>query len=191
MTTAEIEQGFQEIWALFRETDRKFKETDRKFEATDRQFKELAVSLAQTDRKIDQLAGKWGRFVEGLVAPAIERLFADRGIVVDTISLRVKRRKDGEQMEIDILALDSAWAVLIEVKSTLKVEDIDEHLERLDRFKRFFPEYGDRRVVGAVAGIVIEENADRYAYKKGLYVIGQSGDTVEIVNDRKFEPRVW
>ena len=212
MTTAEVEKGFQEIWDLFRETDKKFKETDRKFQETakrfretdkkfketdrkfqetDKKFNDLAVSLAQTDRKIDQLAGKWGRFVEGMVAPAIERLFRERNIDVDTISLRVKRRKNGEQIEIDVLALNSEWAVLTEVKSTLKVEDVNEHLDCLSKFKSFFPEFIDRRVIGAVAGIVIDENADRYAYKKGLYVIAQSGETVKILNDVKFQPRVW
>lgn len=58
-------------------------------------------------------------------------------------------------------------------------------------FKQFFPEYQDRRVFGAVAGIVIDEGADRYAYQNGLFVIGEKGETVKILNDQKFTPKVW
>ena len=39
------------------------------------------------------------------------------------------------------------------------------------------------------SGIVFDEVADRYANKKGLFVIGQSGETVKILNDKKFTPR--
>jgi hypothetical protein len=42
-----------------------------------------------------------------------------------------------------------------------------------------------------VAGIVIQEDADKYAYKKGLYVLKQKGEIVEIANDDKFVPREW
>jgi len=103
----------------------------------------------------------------------------------------VRRRKNGEEIEIDILAVNSEYTVLIEAKSTLKVEDVEEHIERLEKFKRFFPEYEVRKVVGAVAGIVIEEGADRYAYRKGLFVIAERGESVGILNDEKFKPRVW
>ena len=49
----------------------------------------------------------------------------------------------------------------------------------------------NKKVIGAVAGIVIDESADKYAYRKGLFVIGQTGETVKILNDEKFEPKVW
>ena len=45
---------------------------------------------------------------------------------------------------MDILAINGEYAVLIEAKSTLKIEDVKEHLERLEKFKGFFPEYSQR-----------------------------------------------
>jgi hypothetical protein len=68
---------------------------------------------------------------------------------------------------------------------------VKDHLERLREFKEFFPEYQEKKVLGAVAGIVIEDGADRYAYRQGLFVIGQTGDRVTILNDEKFIPRIW
>jgi len=42
-----------------------------------------------------------------------------------------------------------------------------------------------------VGGIAIDEESDKYAYKKGLFVIVESGENVKILNDKKFKPAVW
>lgn len=213
MTTQEMEKNIQEIWSLFRETDKKFNETDmflkELFKETDRmlkeKFKETDEGLARlektventsktaelTNRAVYDLTGKWSRFVEGMIAPAVERLFKERGIAVDKVFQRVKTHKNGDEMEVDILAINGEYAVLIEVKSTLKIEDINEHIERLEKFKTFFPEYSKRKVIGAVGGIVVEEDSGKYAYRNGLFVIGESGDAAVILNDKKFKPKVW
>lgn len=188
MNAQEIEQGFQEIWKLFAETDKKFQKSIKE---TDQKFKETAEQMKETDKKVTALTGKWGRFVEGLIAPAVERLFGERGYKVDRVYQRVKAHKNGGGLEIDILAVDGEHAVLIEAKSTLGVDDVRDHLERLERFKLFFPEYADRKVIGAVAGIIIDEGADKFAYKRGLFVIEQSGETVKITNDDEFSPMEW
>jgi len=177
MTTKEMEKSIQEIWRLFKETDKRFKETDEE--------------IKKTNKAVYALTGKWSRFVEGLIASAVERIFKERGIEVNTIYQRVRRRKNGEEMEVDILAIDGEYAVLIEAKSTLKIDDIKEHLERLEKFKTFFPEYRDLKAIGAVGGIVIEEVSDKYAYRNGLFVIGESGDAAVILNDRNFQPKMW
>jgi hypothetical protein len=181
----------EDVWKLFRETDQKFRETDQKFRETDHKMKELEAIVARTSRSVDDLTGKWGKFLEGMVAPACKTLFADRDIPVHKVSQRVRAEYGGRTMEIDILVVNAGHAVLVEVKSTLKVEDVRDHIERLGRFREFFPEYADKRVLGAVAGIVIEEQADRFAYREGLFVIGQAGETVRILNDRQFQPKSW
>ena len=195
MTKVEMELGFQKIWDLFAATDHQIKETDRElktmFVETHREFKELKHLFQRTDEKINAVDGKWGRFVEGLVVPGIKRLFGERGILLEKVYLRAEAHKQGETIEIDVLAVGEEHVVMVEVKSTLSVDDVKEHLQELGRFKTFFPEYADRKVLGAVAGIVIEHNVSRYAYQQGLFVIGQSGDAVRLLNDEKFRPKEW
>ncbi|RMI25840.1 MAG: hypothetical protein D6681_01190, partial [Calditrichaeota bacterium] len=70
-------------------------------------------------------------------------------------------------------------------------EDVNTHIDRLGELKEFFPEYAHLKLMGAVAAIVFHEEADRYAYKKGLFVLAQRGDAMVIINDEKFEPRIW
>jgi hypothetical protein len=52
---------------------------------------------------------------------------------------------------------------------------------------------GDRRkLVGAVAGMVAAEEVRKYAQKRGLYVLVQSGDSVALADaDGSFTVREW
>jgi len=177
-------EEIREIWALFKETDKKIQEMVQQSKETDKKFQRL-------EKTVNDLTGKWSKFVEGLIAPGVEQLFRSRNIEVNTVYQRVRRRKDGREIEIDILAIDGEYAVLIEAKSTLGVDDVKEHIERIEKFKLLFPEYGHLKAVGAVAGIDIEKGADRFAYKSGLFVIGQTGETVTVLNDSKFKPKEW
>ncbi|MBF0310806.1 MAG: DUF3782 domain-containing protein [Magnetococcales bacterium] len=188
-----------DVWKLFQETDRKMQETDRRMQETDRRMQETTLQLKETDRlvkdvarQVGNLSSRWGEFVEGIIAPACDTLFAQRGIPVHQVHPRVRAKLPGNRhMEIDLLVVDGTDAVLIEVKSRLRVEDVREHMERLTQFKEFFPRYAECRILGAVAGLVIEEEADRFASNNGLFVIVQSGESVTLANADDFIPRAW
>ena len=53
------------------------------------------------------------------------------------------------------------------------------------------PRYGDVRAMGAVAGRVVSDEVARYAYRQGLFVMAQSGESVVILNEATFQPRRW
>ena len=199
----ELDRKFQEMVREDRERrvelDRKFQETDRQITEvsnqileTNIQMKETNIHMKETDRKLDRLGGRLGEFVEGLVAPACKTLFAQRGIQVHKVSRRVDADlPGGRHMEIDLFVVNTDTVVLVEVKSKLEVSDVREHLTRMAEFKEFFSEYADKRAIGAVAGMVIEENVSRFAINQGLFVIEQAGDTLRMANDDAFVPRAW
>ena len=151
----------------------------------------LEKAVAKTNRAVDGLTTRWGRFVEELVEPAVIRLFRSRGIDVKETYSRARVRRQGIAMEIDILAVDETAVVLVECKSRLSQDDVNEFLEKLSKFKQAFPHYKDYHAYGAVAGIEVDEGVDRYAYKQGLFVIKPSGETVEIINDSDFQAQLW
>jgi len=191
MDTQEREIAIQEIWELFRETDRMFRETDRKFLETGRKLDKLSEDVEKTRQQVSDLTDGWGRFVEGMVEPAVVRLFAERDIVLEGTTQRARRRRNGRGIEIDVLAVNREYVVAIEVKTTLRADDIEDHLQRLEEFKTFFPEYRERKVIGAVAGMSLQEGVDKYAEGQGLYVLAQSGEAMRLLNDETFEARVW
>ena len=132
-----------------------------------------------------------GRCVENMVAPACETLFLKRGIPVHQVSQRVKKRLNGQTLEIDVLVTNENHVLVVEVKSSLGVNDVKDLVDDLKQFREFFPEYAQKQLYGAVAGIEIEEGADKYAYRQGLFVLTQAGETVSILNDRDFQPKNW
>jgi hypothetical protein len=61
----------------------------------------------------------------------------------------------------------------------------------MNKFKRLLPKYADMRIHGAVAGMVVDEDAIQAAQAAGLWVLAQSGETVALKNNPDFAPRVW
>ena len=185
----------QEVWQILgelaqaqKETERRFQETDRRFQETERLLKEQSQRLNQ---ELGQLGNRLGEFVEYQMRPAAVRLFRERGIDVHEISTDLSVQKNGQGLEIDLLVVNSNEAIAIEVKSKLDKDDVDEHLERLSKFKQLLPRYQPLKILGAVAAMVVPEQIASYAYRKGLFVIAQSGEDLMILNDAKFRPKAW
>jgi hypothetical protein len=170
--------------AAQQENQRLTQETQRMSQETERRFQQL-------DKQIGKLGNRLGEFVEWQVRPAVVKLFQDRGIAVHEFHDGVSVQRGDEGIEIDLLVVNTTDAILVEVKSKLTQLDVDEHLERLSKFKLLMPRYRDVQAMGAVAGMVVPPAVTRYAYRQGLFVLAQSGDSVVILNDDKFQPRHW
>ncbi|UXE58525.1 MAG: DUF3782 domain-containing protein [Woronichinia naegeliana WA131] len=184
------------------ETNQRNQETERKILAVSQEVSEVNKELSKqisavnkqisaVNKQIGDLGGKWGRFVENMVAPACETIFLKRGIPVHQVGQRIKKRLNGQTLEIDVLVTNADHVLVVEVKSSLGVDDVKALIEDLTQFRQFFPEYNQKQLYGAVAGIEIEEGADKYAYRQGLFVLAQAGETVTILNNSDFRPKNW
>ena len=172
-----------ELRASQKETDRQLKETDRQLKETDRQLKE-------TDRRFNS---QWGRLVESLVEGNLAALLRTRGIEVHTTMSNVKThfaRDDGvrQNREFDILVVNGADVVVVEVKTTLTPDKVRHFLSSMRDIMRYFPDYRARRVYGAVAYIRSDAKAAVYAERQGLFVVRATGDSASIVNGEGFRP---
>lgn len=188
LTFEKVWQMFQEVSRKFEETDRKFQETDRKFQETDRQFKETDRRFKELGKRFGDLGNRLGEFVEGMVKPAAVRLFQERGITVNEVHSRTTATRGSETLELDLLVVNDKEFVAIECKSRLTREEVERHLERLSKVKRMLPKYADMTLYGAVAGIVVDADARELAERSGLFVISQTGESVEILNAKDFQP---
>ena len=196
----------EEIWNILREvaesqkeTDRRMQQTDRQMQRTDRQLQETRQLLErqgrETDlrlRKLDELFnGQWGKLMESLVEGDLVKLLAERGMAVDHTINNPKKNYGPRRWEFDILAVDGREVVVVEVKTTLKVDDVDYFVERLQDFPELMPEYADRRVYGAVAYLKSHESVNVHAGRQGLFVIRATGSSASITNDAGFMPRAF
>jgi len=181
MTTEQVEKAIQEIWAMFRETDRQFKETDKRL---DKRFEELG-------KEIGGLGRKFGWFTEGMAFPSMERILTEK-FEMEYISPRVRKRMNDEEMELDVFAYANEKkneAIIVEVKSRLKEEHIDEMLNTLNRFKHFFPEHKDKALYGIIAAVDVSEQMKQKVYQLGLYLAMIRNDTFVIEVPEEFKPK--
>ena len=188
-----------DIFELFRESERQRKEQQREFEqylqeyrkTSEQEMAELKKIVAQTNKQVGGITSRWGEFVENLVRPAAVRMFHKKGIEVHFTALRVEAQDENGSIEIDVLAENTNEVVAIEVKSHLEVRDVKRFLITLDRFKQALPKYQSYKLYGAIAGIKVDERADEYATQEGLFLIKPSGDTVAIANGQDFVAKTW
>ena len=179
-----------DIFVLFRQTDRKFEELALQMQDTDRRMKE-------TDRRVGSFGTRVGQIVENRIYGDIVSQFQELGYDVSARSQNKEFGKKGtkDSGEIDLLLEDGDVAILIEAKTTLKMDDVREHIERLEKYWRYADARGRDthvRYIGAVAGTVVAENVINFAHKNGLYVIVQIARDVEIVPlPEDFKAKEW
>ncbi|MBI3957881.1 MAG: hypothetical protein HY328_03650 [Chloroflexi bacterium] len=216
MSTQSTQEAVAEIWKLFRETGEQFREERKQFQEMREQSRETDNRLAQmrmelkeetrerderldrrfreTDAALRRLEGmfgiQWGRMMEALVHPSALQLFREWGIDVHESYRRLESRVNGHRMELDIVLENANDAVIIEVKSLVKVQDVDDLVTDLQTLLTYFARFAGRRVFGGIAGLEFAEGADIYAFRQGLFVLALSGEgIVSIKNGSNFRPK--
>ena len=197
---------FEKVWAMFQETDRKMREmsleadrrmeeTDRQMEKTSRQIEETNRQMKETDKKIGALGKRFGELAEHLVSPNIKSKFNELGFYFNRISLDSEYTDPVTRQplaEIDILLENGDVVIAVEVKSKPDSEDVNEHVERMEKLCQLSRQKGDaRRYQGAMAGAIMSDTLRAYILKNGLYAIEQSGDTVQISVPEGNAVREW
>ncbi len=177
----EILHFFDDVKEMFKETDRRMKETDRQMKATDRKLKELE-SLFNT---------QWGRLIESLVDGAVVKIFNQWGIPIESTTTRTKGIYQGNNWELDIVAKNGNAVIIIEVKTTLRPDDVKKHLKKLPMVKTWMREYTNNHAYGAVAYLTGSAGAAQMAENQGLFVIKATGDSAYITNAHNFEPKIY
>ena len=189
----ELSESQRETDRRMQETDRQMQETDRRMQETDRQTQETRRQMRETDRllrKTEELFNsQWGKLIETLVKGDLVALLNRRNIEVHHTMTNLERNFGGRTWEIDILAVNSSEVVAVEVKTTLKVCDVDRFLDTLRNFTELMPEYAGHVAYGAVAYLKADESSDKYAEGQGLFVIRATGSSASIANREDFRPR--
>ena len=168
-----------------RDAKRKAEDANRKAEQ-DKATKEMR----RRTNKLDELfTSQWGKLVEALVDGKVVELLNERGIKVEQTSQRCEGVYAGKTQEIDILAINGEEIVAIEVKTTLRPEDIADFEDKLKVLKLWMRHYADKKVYGAVAYIRADAGSAKLAAKRGLFVIKAVGDSARMTNTKAFKPR--
>jgi hypothetical protein len=212
MTTTEtIGEGltFEKVWAAIQATNEQIKATDEQIKdiaerqkatdaqikATGEQMKATGEQMKATDKRVGEFTNRFGEIVEYMVAPKLTEKFKELGFAFekthrDTV---IRDHEHGIFAEIDVFLENGDRAMVVEVKTKPNVDDINDHIERMEKLRKYADFHGDtRKYLGAMAGAVFGGSEKTYALKKGFYVIEPSGDSFTIIEPQgEYHPSEW
>jgi len=160
------------------------KEVDRAIKETDKAIKELG-------KQIGGIANKFGSFTEGLTLPSMTKILSEQfGMTTINPSVRV-RDKNGNEQEIDVLAYANGeinTAIIVEVKSHLREEGIEQLLKQCRDFRVLFPELADKKLYGILAAVDANQQLQQKVLAQGLYFAKIHDEQFSLCVPKDFKP---
>jgi hypothetical protein len=188
----EVQKAIKDTQEAHKETEKAIKNTQRNIDGLSISHKETEKAIKDTQRNIGGLNNTMGSLVERVMTLDLPRKFKPFGFTFGRITT-IKWTDDDNNIyaEIDGLLENGSQAMVVEVKTTLRREDVDDHLKRMEKVRIYADDHGDKReFLGAMAAAIIDKDTKRYALSKGFFVIEPSGEDV-IVTKPVSDPAVW
>ncbi len=190
-TDRQIAKTNEKIDKLAEKTDRQIAKTNEKIDKLAEKTNEKIDKLAEkTDRQIaktEKLVGRlakqiggvdkiFGDMAEYVSFTNLERLLHEQaGIVIKGVTKRWRMTHEGRSYEFDLIALGTGVVVAIEVKTTLRSENIDRFSSSMLEFPAIFPEYRRSDIYGGFAYMKAQDGAEDRAHKHGILTIRAIG----------------
>jgi hypothetical protein len=192
----QTEKSLEEVHQAHRKTEKSLEEAHQARRETEESMKNMQITFEEFMKNSEKMMGEFGNtlgtLIEHTMTPDLPRKFREFGFIFKEINPEKLKRSDGSiYAEIDGFLENDTQAMAVEVKTTLREKDVDNHIKRMERIRIHASEKGDsRELFGAMAGAIVTESTRNYALSKGLFLIEPSGEDVKI-SKPKVEPRRW
>jgi hypothetical protein len=193
MTDQELRDFISKLSVSTAELRKSQQETEKRQQEAARQIEETGKQIKQVNKQLGELGNKFGSFAEGMALPSMEKILRDH-FKMDVVTPRATSRLNGRMIEIDVMAYDNGSRnelYIVEVKSHLTREGIDQILKTIEEFPIFFGAHRDRTVYGIIAAVDIPLNLRAEVLKKGLYLARIHDGTFELLTPKNFKPRAF
>ena len=216
-TQKQMQESQKQMQVIYEQTQKEIKDSQQRTDKTIAEFikntdktiaeftkntdKTIAELTKNTDKTIKELSknigglgNSLGRLTEVLFSAGLLEKFNKLGYPFTKQSPNVIYHHDNKVLaEVDYLLENGEYAMPVEVKTELTADNVNDHLQRMERIRQYFDMQGEKRkLVGAVAGGYVNDSVLKYAQKQGLYVIIQTGDAVAIADlPPDFKAREW
>ena len=179
--------SFESVWAALQETRQIFKENAERYE------RERKESEKDFNRRLGEYINLFGEVTEYEMAPKMREKFIEFGFTFPKAArnVSIKDYINNIFLEIDVMLENGDNAMLVEIKTKLTVERINDHIERLEKMRKYADLRGDKRTfLGAVAGVVVTDKERYYALDQGFYLIEPAGQNLNITPPNG-KPKEW
>jgi len=146
---------------------------------SDKAIAEIHAALDRMENSFGGVSKRLGDLTEIIVVPKIRTDINKLGnhnfqdaVAAKTVVALVDGAKNPVS-EVDMLLFGDGEAMAVEIKTHLRKTKVDEHLRRLQKLRTYEKEadIAGKKLFGAVAGVVVDDDTRMYAKKNGLYVI--------------------
>jgi hypothetical protein len=195
-TTETIGEGltFEKVWAALMENREQMKETDKRIDRNAQEMEKLKKTVERVTANVGGLNRSLGELIETLIAARLWEKFPDYNLKRAYQRVPIFDENNRAMTDIDILLSNTDTVMAVEVKRQLDDKrDVDDHLKRMERIRKYPPaEVVGKKMVGAMAGGVVDDDTRRYAYESGFFVLELTGDTVQLIPPPDgFVPKKW
>jgi hypothetical protein len=149
--------------------------------------KETARQMKETDKRVGEITNRFGDMVEHMVIPNLVTKFQELNFTFTKAypNAKIVDREHNIFTEIDAFLENGDKVMIVEIKSAPNTDDINDHVERMEKLRAYADLHNDRRIyLGAVAGVVLSESVKKYALKNGFFILEPSGETFTITDPR-------
>ncbi|MFA6224506.1 MAG: hypothetical protein WC647_19585 [Desulfomonilaceae bacterium] len=188
--------GFKDGVESFKDEMRGFKDEVSGFKDGIESFKdEMRREHRQLNKQLGEIANKQGRMTEDLVAPSICGILQE---VVDCppsygcgLMVRIRRVHPDDRSrtkEFDAIAECGDYVLVNETKNKLAPADIGELMDTIRDVREYFPEYTNRKFIGSLATLYVDDSLVKHASRKGIIVLAVGDELMDVMNEPGFRP---
>jgi hypothetical protein len=153
--------------------------------------KENDKGMKELRQQIGGIANKFGSFTEGLALPSMTKILTEKfGMTTINPSVRV-RDKNGNEQEIDVLAYANGeinTAYIVEVKSHLREEGIEQLLKQCRDFPVLFPDLAHKKLYVILAAVDANQQLQQKVLAHGLYFAKIYDEQFSLCVPKHFKP---
>ena len=162
-----------------RDYEAKIAESEARLDAALRRFMDEGdKTIKRLKSDVGGVGHSLGRMTELLVVPGIK-------IEMEKVGHKFTRSYANKKFkgfvrgfrqliaEVDLFLSNGDEAMAVEIKTSLSAEDVNNHLDRLKKLRDYEEDTNlkDKKLYGAIVGVLIDYHARKLALKNGLYVV--------------------
>jgi hypothetical protein len=187
---------FEDAWAAIMETAATVKKTAEEGVELSKRIDRLTANVDRVTANVGGLNRSLGELIETLIAAKLWEKFEGYPYNLKRAYQRVPLydEKNVIKTDIDILLSDTEWVMAVEVKRGLdKKEEVDEHIKRMSLIRKYPPaEAKGKKLIGAMAGGVVDPDVKDYAHQAGFFVLELTGESVTLITPpENFKAKEW
>lgn len=189
--TKETQEIQENVWKIINELSKSQKEYAITQEELKKSQIETSKLIKEIGKQIGGIGNKFGSFTEGLAHPSVTKVLRQK-FKVENVMNNFKNSSKG--LEIDVLGYSNSdvnEVYIVEIKSQLKDEHIEQLLKTMKKFRDVFPEHKNKKIYGILATVTSNDELKERLNKLGIYHATSGENLFKIDSPKHFKPKAY